>query len=220
MISDVGSIGSDPTQEAYDQYVWSLNQYTVTATVNYSGNSTAFSYSFYSPTPVGSSSGSLNVALSNLEFVSSTITFGDIVDSQGGVSSETSSARLSVDVALPKGSAQNAFSFSIGGFGLFGVVGGVFKFYYVPQTSQWCWGLSGGVGSPGFSVSVGTLTTSPGTDISKVIEGFSITGTFNAPVIAGMVGGQVSYSPGNEPALGFAVGSPGVTLTAGGTTCF
>jgi RHS repeat-associated protein len=134
-----------------------------------------------------------------VEYVYSTITYWD----------------TSVTVTYP-GAAdppQTAYNLSVG-YGAYGVVGGL-QGAYIPGSNTWCVGAYLGIGTPGISVSGGTITADPGVDVTSIVQGASWGLSGNNPY----AGGQVVVSGGNG-AVGAQVGTTGVSLTYGGSICF
>jgi RHS repeat-associated protein len=112
------------------------------------------------------------------------------------------------------GKAQFAVTASAGYFWQ-NTAGGLFNGAYIPKTNTFCLGGSGGFGTPGPSFNIGFLTT-PGA-IQPIIEGWSATISWQ-PV--GLPGIQLSFSPGKGWAAGLTVGTPGASLTVGGSACW
>ena len=221
-----GDVLLGQSKDAYNQYVTRLNTYTITAAPSLSGENgenspptttVLGSYTVVSPVPLPNSA-AITVTGENLPFVWSSISFGnEVLPPSSGQATVT---QWSVDINLLSqnvGVPHDAFSGTIGGFGLFGVLGGYVSINYVPQTNTLCVGLNGGVGTPGIVASAGTLSTGPGTDVQSVIEGFSISLSGNLP---GGPGGQAQVNPGSGTAVDASYGTPGVSLTVGGSVCF
>ena len=111
---------------------------------------------------------------------------------------------------------QTAFTASLGWFGFWGFGGGLLNGAYIPASSTVCLGISIGAGTPGKSFSAGPLTSTGGVPIQSIIQGFSFA---FAAQLEWYWGGQITYSPGNGWASGPTVGTPGVSLTGGGSAC-
>jgi len=203
----------DPLGQAYSQYVNNVQ--------------TQFAYNYllvtYTAPPVPLSGGS-QIVIQGLvgpyglvtansgtqEFVTSTFTPGSLVYPDV----------YAPPIAAPPNPmfdpSTEAYTASFGGFGAWGVVGGTVNVAYIPGSNTWCGGVSFGVGTAGYSGNLGGFSSNGGIPVQNVIEGFSLNASVNSPVL---LGAQGSWSPGTGTGSGLTVGTPGASLTAGGSLC-